>query len=79
LGPGVETGAVNDLVRHTFERMGAYIMSWHMFVGGRRLFDNLHEPLPQFRIDRVVHDLASPTCAICVVERHNTTSRSRNI
>jgi dihydrofolate reductase len=30
-----------------------------LFGGGRRLFDNLHEPLPQFRIDRVVHDPAA--------------------
>jgi hypothetical protein len=27
-----------------------------LFGGGRRLFDHLHEPLPQFRIDAVVHD-----------------------
>lgn len=26
-----------------------------LFGGGRRLFENLHEPLPQFRIDRVLH------------------------
>ena len=25
-----------------------------LFVGGRRLFENLHEPGPQFRIDRVL-------------------------
>lgn len=31
-GPGGETGPVNDLVRHTFERAGAHIM-------GRRMFD----------------------------------------
>jgi dihydrofolate reductase len=148
LGPGGETGTVNDLVRHTFERTGAHIMGRRMFDGGergwpeeapfhtpvfvlthhprepwvrpggttfyfiqdgperalelarqaaggrdirisggadviqqylnlgvvdeleialvpvlfgggRRLFDNLHEPLPQFRIDRVVHDPAA--------------------
>jgi dihydrofolate reductase len=148
LGPGGETGAVNDLVRHTFERAGAHIMGKRMFDGGergwpeeapfhtpvfvlthsprepwvrpggttfyfiqdgpdhalelarqaagsrdirisggadviqqylnlgavdeleialvpvlfgggRRLFDNLCEPLPQFRIDRVVHDPAA--------------------
>jgi dihydrofolate reductase len=147
LGPGGETGAVNDLVRHTFERTGAHIMGRRMFDGGergwpeeppfhtpvfvlthhprepwvrpggttfyfiqdgperalelarqaaggrdirisgganviqqylnlgvvdeleialvpvlfgggRRLFDNLHEPLPQFRIDWVLHDPA---------------------
>jgi dihydrofolate reductase len=145
LGPGGETGAVNDLVCHTFERTGAHIMGRRMFDGGergwpeeapfhtpvfvlthkprepwvrpggttfyfiqddpehalelarqaagsrdirisggahviqqylnlgvvdeleialvpvlfgsgRRLFDNLCEPLPQFRIDRVIHD-----------------------
>ncbi|WP_322512226.1 dihydrofolate reductase family protein [Chloroflexus sp.] len=26
-----------------------------LFGGGRRLFENLREPLPQFRIDRVLH------------------------
>jgi dihydrofolate reductase len=31
-GPGGETGPVNDLVRHTFERTGANVM-------GRRMFD----------------------------------------
>jgi riboflavin biosynthesis pyrimidine reductase len=25
-----------------------------MFGGGRRLFENLHEPAPQFRIDRIL-------------------------
>ncbi len=34
LGPGGETGAVNDLVRHTFERTGAHIMGRRMFDGG---------------------------------------------
>ncbi|PJF45838.1 MAG: deaminase, partial [Candidatus Thermofonsia Clade 3 bacterium] len=29
-----------------------------LFGGGRRLFENLHEPLPRFRIDKV---LDSPT------------------
>jgi dihydrofolate reductase len=28
-----------------------------LFGGGRRLFENLHEPVPQFRIDKV---LATP-------------------
>lgn len=144
LGPGGETGRVNDMVRHTFERTGAHIMGKRMFEGGelgwpeeapfhtpvfvltheqrepwvrpggttfyfvndgperaleqarevagerdirisggaeviqqylnlgvvdeleialvpvlfgngRRLFENLHEPLPRFRIDRVIH------------------------
>ncbi|WP_345779454.1 dihydrofolate reductase family protein [Thermomonas sp. S9] len=27
-----------------------------LFGGGRRLFENLAEPLPGFRIDRVLHD-----------------------
>jgi dihydrofolate reductase len=31
-GPGGETGPVNDMVRHTFERSGAHIM-------GKRMFD----------------------------------------
>ena len=26
-----------------------------LFNGGRRLFENLHEPVPQFRIDNVLH------------------------
>jgi dihydrofolate reductase len=36
LGPGGETGRVNDLVRHTFERTGAHIMGKRMFDGGER-------------------------------------------
>lgn len=36
LGPGGETGPVNDLVRHTFERTGAHIMGKRMFDGGER-------------------------------------------
>jgi dihydrofolate reductase len=34
LGPGGETGPVNDMVRHTFERTGANIMGKRMFDGG---------------------------------------------
>jgi len=30
-----------------------------LFGSGRRLFENLHEPLPQFRIDRVVEGAAA--------------------
>jgi dihydrofolate reductase len=33
-GPGGETGAVNDMVRHTFERTGAHIMGKRMFEQG---------------------------------------------
>jgi dihydrofolate reductase len=33
-GPGGETGPVNDMVRHTFERTGAHIMGKRMFDGG---------------------------------------------
>lgn len=33
-GPGGETGPVNDLVRHTFERSGANIMGKRMFEQG---------------------------------------------
>jgi dihydrofolate reductase len=33
-GPGGETGPVNDLVRHTFERTGAHIMGKRMFDQG---------------------------------------------
>ncbi|MCX8006162.1 MAG: dihydrofolate reductase family protein [Burkholderiaceae bacterium] len=36
LGAGGETGAVNDLLRHTFERTGAHIMGKRMFDGGER-------------------------------------------
>lgn len=36
LGPGGETGPVNDMVRHTFERTGASIMGKRMFDGGER-------------------------------------------
>jgi dihydrofolate reductase len=35
-GPGGETGPVNDMVRHTFERTGASIMGKRMFDGGER-------------------------------------------
>lgn len=35
-GPGGETGAVNDLVRHTIERIGANIMGKRMFDQGER-------------------------------------------
>lgn len=35
-GEGGETGAVNDLVRHSFERSGAHIMGKRMFDGGER-------------------------------------------
>jgi len=34
LGPGGETGPVNDMVRHTFERTGAHIMGKRMFDQG---------------------------------------------
>lgn len=34
LGPGGRTGAVNDMVRHTFERTGAHIMGKRMFDQG---------------------------------------------
>jgi dihydrofolate reductase len=34
LGPGGETGPVNDMVRHTFERTGAHIIGKRMFDGG---------------------------------------------
>ncbi len=33
-GPGGETGPVNDMVRHTFERTGAHIMGKRMFDQG---------------------------------------------
>lgn len=36
LGMGGETGPVNDMVRHTFERTGAHIMGKRMFEGGER-------------------------------------------
>ncbi|MEW5710636.1 MAG: dihydrofolate reductase family protein [Pseudomonadota bacterium] len=35
-GPGGETGPINDMVRHTFERTGAHIMGKRMFEGGER-------------------------------------------
>lgn len=35
-GPGGETGPVNEMVRHTFERTGAHIMGKRMFEGGER-------------------------------------------
>ena len=33
-GPGGETGPINDMVRHTFERTGAHIMGKRMFEQG---------------------------------------------
>jgi len=36
LGPGGETGPVNDMLRHTTERIGANIMGKRMFEGGER-------------------------------------------
>ena len=36
LGPGGETGPVNDLLRHTTERIGANIMGKRMFDQGER-------------------------------------------
>lgn len=35
-GDGGETGPVNEMVRHTFERTGAHIMGKRMFEGGER-------------------------------------------
>jgi dihydrofolate reductase len=35
-GPGGETGPVNDMLRHTFERTGANIMGKRMFEQGER-------------------------------------------
>ena len=35
-GPGGETGPVNDMLRHTTERIGANIMGKRMFEGGER-------------------------------------------
>lgn len=40
LGPGGETGPVNDLVRHTTERIGANIM-------GKRMFDQGEQAWPE--------------------------------
>lgn len=34
IGEGGETGPVNDMLRHTFERTGAHIMGRRMFDGG---------------------------------------------
>ncbi|WP_169239084.1 dihydrofolate reductase family protein [Candidatus Roseilinea sp. NK_OTU-006] len=36
LGPGGETGPVNDMLRHTAERTGVHIMGKRMFDGGER-------------------------------------------
>ncbi len=36
LGPGGETGPVNDMLRRTTERIGASIMGKRMFEGGER-------------------------------------------
>jgi dihydrofolate reductase len=36
IGPGGETGAVNDMLKRTTERIGANIMGMRMFEGGER-------------------------------------------
>lgn len=36
LGPGGDTGPINDMLRHTMERTGANIMGKRMFEGGER-------------------------------------------
>jgi len=36
LGSGGQTGPVNHLIRHSFERTGAHIMGRRMFDGGER-------------------------------------------
>lgn len=36
LGPGGETGPINDMLRHTFERTGANILGKRMFDAGER-------------------------------------------
>jgi len=36
IGPGGETGPVNEMVRHTSERIGANIMGRRMFEAGER-------------------------------------------
>ena len=36
LGPGGETGAVNAMIKHTTERIGANIMGKRMFEGGEK-------------------------------------------
>ena len=66
LGQGGETGPVNDLVRSTVERMNLGVVDEMeialapvLFGSGRRLFENLREPGPQFRIDRVFEDSAA--------------------
>lgn len=38
MGPGGETGPVNDMVKHTFERIGANIMGKEMFALGERMW-----------------------------------------
>lgn len=36
LGPGGDTGPLNEMIRRTFERTGAHIMGKRMFEGGER-------------------------------------------
>ncbi len=36
IGEGGETGLVDDMVRHTFERIGANVMGMRMFEGGEK-------------------------------------------
>lgn len=48
LGPGGETGRVNDMIRHTTERIGANIMGKRMFDAGERSWPEeapFHKPV----------------------------------
>jgi hypothetical protein len=44
-----------------------------LFGGGRRLFDNLSEPEPQFRIDKVIHSPIATHLRYCLSEGGLTT------
>ena len=69
LGPGGETGLANDLIRSTTERIGVNIMGVIdeleialvpvLFCAGRRLFENITEPGPQFKIDKIIDSSAA--------------------
>jgi len=45
----------------------------YCFGGGRRLFENLREPAPQFRVDKVLDSPYGHTLALCASVRDQMT------
>ena len=69
-GPGGETGPVNDMVRHTFERTGANIM-------GKRMFDQGEVSWPEeapFHTPVYVLRTRNESLGCALAERRSTSS-----